>query len=217
MRIRAGLAFLLAIGIGTELHCHRVWRHEVREWVVPWVEQAPKIDGELNEPFWNAISLRSGPFQRDKKPARPYSEARFASGQDHLYLALYAADQDIRLSGPDADVFRVTFTAGDITTHCDFPATGKVRCTHGGLQNQVEFDANVSASVDYDGTPDHPLDDDEEWVVESAIPLASIGIRADSNRFGVEIQRCDQPHPPSPRLCGTFGIPFGHLVLAKAR
>jgi hypothetical protein len=74
-----------------------------------------------------------------------------------------------------------------------------------GPKNSVDFDAHVSAAIDFDGTPDHPSDDDEEWVVEASIPLASLGMSSGITKFGVEISRCDQPHPPSLRLCGSFG------------
>src|ERR1700761_7788229 len=54
-----------------------------------------QLDGELDEPAWNHLAIR-GVFQEDGHKARPYSEVRFLRDETHLFLALYAADEDIR-------------------------------------------------------------------------------------------------------------------------
>src|SRR5262245_7936812 len=88
---------------------------------VPHIDEAatPDLhaDGELDDPIWfHPLLARTGAFLDVRRNgygtgqmARPYSDARMAWGREQLYLALYAADEDIRTAGPNADSFRVTF------------------------------------------------------------------------------------------------------------
>src|ERR1700761_7362357 len=108
------------------------------------------LDGELDEPAWNAVAMRGVFAGSDGAQARPYSEIRILRDETHLFVALYAADEDIRSD----DAFEVI--AGPFHAHL----------TAGGSAAP----ATVRAAVDRDGTLDDAHDFDEEWIVEAAIP-----------------------------------------------
>jgi hypothetical protein len=110
--------------------------------------------------------------------ARPYSEVRAFVRGDAVYVGLYAADEDIRTQ----DSFFVK--VGDLELIVD--ATGHVS------------DPRVRAGVDRDGTLDDARDDDEEWVVELAIPTSLVGTHPE-----LDASRCDvtkQNH----ESCGSY-------------
>jgi hypothetical protein len=69
-------------------------------------------------------------------------------------------------------------------------------------------------AVDRDGTLDDPSDEDEEWVVEAAIPLAALGVTgAPGTRIQIEVSRCDTPRHTTVRRCGAFGGPRDRRTL----
>ena len=145
------------------------------------------LDGELDEPAWNLISIR-GPFTDGSDRARPYSEIRLLRDETHVFLALYAADGDIRSS----DAFDVT--AGPVHAHL----------TAGGTATP----AFVRAAVDRDGTLDNPQDNDEEWVVEAAIPIDELG--PPPVQFAAE--RCDTMASGA-RRCGSWRGAFDPALI----
>ena len=149
------------------------------------------IDGEWNEPDWPKIALRGEFRGSDGQLARPSSEVRFLHDDQDLIVALYAADENIQSS----DAF--DFSVGPLAVHVT--ATGKVTPDVPGLRAKVGFD---------EGTLDHPQDDDEEWVVELAIPLARTGL-ATGTRVPVRAARCDTPKDNVQR-CGSWS---GSLTL----
>jgi hypothetical protein len=56
-----------------------------------------------------------------------------------------------------------------------------------------------------DGTPNMPTDNDEEWLIEMAIPLEALGLKEEpGERIGVAIHRCDTLHSKV-RSCGSWG------------
>lgn len=139
--------------------------------VIPQIAAPVQCDGELDELAWRTPA-RTGPFvAADGTLAAPYSEARFLRDDHSLYLALYAADEDVKAT----DEFVVTFAAGAHRKTFHFAAG-------------AAHSANLA--VDLDGTLDDPRDDDEEWVVEAALPLAALPFRADGS-VDVHVVRCD--------------------------
>ena len=86
---------------------------------------AIKLDGELDEPTWNAVATRGVFLGPDGKLARPYSEIRLLADADKLYVALYAADEDIESS----DAFELQLGALAMTAHAD----GKVSAGSAGI------------------------------------------------------------------------------------
>jgi len=150
--------------------------------VVAATRDAFEIDGELNEPDWNRLGDPQA-FTFEDHEARPYSQIRLLHDADHLYVGLYAADQDIRS-----------------TEHFDL--------TIGSLQLSVDPLGRVTAAIpgvrsgkDADGTIDQPTDEDEEWVIELAIPLGATGLR--DAPAPARASRCDTTKDGVAR-CGTW-------------
>jgi hypothetical protein len=190
-----------------------------------------KPDGELNEPAWNAVAARTGPFvDGSGAEARPYSEGRFLYDADNLYVALYAADNDIRArvtahDGPvwTDDAFALHLTpdlvgpsdaqppAATVSapTYCfDISATGVVTDAKrvAGAKDDIGWESGIKVGVDKDGTVNDSTDEDEEWVVEAVIPLRSMGLDAKpGTRVLVEISRCDTPRNTRDKRCGSWG------------
>lgn len=151
--------------------------------VVPRPSGSIKIDGELDEPSWVASPARTGAF-----PGKPYSDARMLADDTTLYIALYAADEDIET--PD-DAFRLTFDVRG-TKH-EIEVTPKCVVTNA---------PRARAACDTDGTINVPGDEDEEWVVEMALPFADVDI-ARGVPFGLMFERCDKPKR-EPRSCTSW-------------
>ncbi len=146
---------------------------------------------------------------------------------DTLVLGLYAADEDIEAhvtehDGPvwTDDAFLLRFAppgAGSEPFAIDVSATGVIadgRLKKGGTVDPT-WESGARAVVDHDGTINDPTNEDEEWVVEMTIPLASFGARVASMKF--EVARCDTPKQAR-RRCASWGHgasgPVGRLELA---
>lgn len=154
----------------------------VRELRVPKLAGAIELDGETEDVGWKHVAHTGGFLGPDRKPARPHSEARFAWGDGKLWILLYAADENIE-SAADSFHVEVGGQAYDV--------------------NPVGVVASraLATGHDVDGTIDDPTDDDEEWVIEMAVPLA----RAESGaRVPISIHRCDTPKG-SASVCGEWG------------
>jgi hypothetical protein len=156
------------------------------------------IDGHLDEAGWTRRTARTNAFTGARGgPGRPYADARLAWDERTLYVALYAADHDVRASsathdGPlwhAGDEFRLTLVTDDgervleVSPSC--VVTDARRAAGGALD--FAWESGARAACDVDGTVNDSKDDDEEWVVELAIPLASLGggLRA------IGVRRCD--------------------------
>jgi hypothetical protein len=126
------------------------------------------IDGDTDDPAWTSSPgpARTGGFV-DASGARvtPASEARLLWGDGHLYVLLYAADEDVRSRG---DAFGLTFTREG-----ERPATFAYEIAPSGAAP-----GGVHLAREIDGTIDDARDRDEEWVAEMAVPLAPMGIEA---------------------------------------
>ena len=139
------------------------------------------LDGELAEAGWNARAQRGVFLGADGTLARPYSEIRLLADAATLYVGLYAADEDLEPS----DAFELQLGALAVTVHAD----GKVV-------------PQLPSAIDRDGTLGQPKDDDEEWVVELAVPRAQLG--PDPNApLAVSARRCDTPKDGVAR-CGQW-------------
>lgn len=151
---------------------------------VPSVTHPIAIDGEWNEPDWSGRALRGVFLGDDGKLARPSSEIRILHDDRELIVALYAADEDIETR----DRFELRVGAFEAT----IDSTGKL----------VPPIPRVRAVVDFDeGTRDDPRDEDEEWVVELAIPLDLVD---PVDRVApVRAARCDTPKDGVTR-CGAW-------------
>jgi hypothetical protein len=140
------------------------------------------IDGDTDDAAWTATPgpARTGPFVAPSgQRATPASEARLLWGDGHLYVLLYAADEDVRSRG---DFFRLTFTR-----ELDPPRTFVFDVSPSGAPPE-----GVHLAREIDGTLDDARDRDEEWVVEMAVALAPMGIEsARGETFGLGVRRGD--------------------------
>jgi hypothetical protein len=149
------------------------------------------IDGELDEPTWTTGNpARTGAFP----PGKPYSDARMLFDDATLYVALYAADEDIETRTTEHDGPLCDFDVNGTEYRIEVSPKCVVTDGRGGKGGKMDFAWNSGARVacDTDGTINEPKDMDEEWVVEMALPLASIGIERHAS-FGLTIERCDTP------------------------
>ncbi len=184
------------------------------------------LDGRLEEPAWQSAS-RTGPLREPDTDAiaRPYSEARFLHDDDNLYVALYAADEDVRATashdGPlwaaDAFSLRLQPSSGPCFD-LDLAPNGAVtdfREDHG--RRDLSWESGALVSVDVDETLNDDRDIDEEWVIEAAIPWSSLGLAGPPASLGVSVRRCDILRDRS-RRCGQWGAargePAGRLEFA---
>jgi hypothetical protein len=164
--------------------------------VIPQVATQIRCDGELDEHAW-LTPARTGPFvDANGGEAAPYSEARFLRDDNFLYLALYAADEDIR----STDEFVVELGSGRARSTLHFTAGGKLTPAITGAQ----------IGVDRDGSIDDATNDDEEWVVEAAIPFAAVPLARDGSTT-VRITRCDTTKDHVKR-CGSWS---GRVVVRR--
>lgn len=192
------------------------------ELIVPRAAGEITIDGELEDPGWSGPLARAGAFVDREKPAHPYSDARFVYRDGQLFVVLYAADEDIRIgdAGHDdplymSDAFELVFRTPRGELLIDVSPGGVVtdarRTADGGTDFRWESHARVS--VDRDGTVNDRSDQDEEWVVEMAIPLDALGLTGKSGeRVGFTVRRCDHV-PNAGRVCGTWGAAPGEGTL----
>lgn len=149
------------------------------------VARAPiAIDGELHEPDWNTRA-RVAAFTADGREARPYSQIRLLRDAQTLYIGLYAADQDIR-STEDFEL-----AIGTLALSID--PRGRITPPFAGATTAVEVE----------DTLDDPRDEDEEWVIEAAIPIAAVPAGATT----IHARRCDTPKDGIQR-CGAWDGPL---------
>ena len=182
---------------------------------VPRAQGPVRFDGHLDEAAWQHAA-RSGPFKdlRSGALAVPHSEARLMHDGKRLILGLYAADEDIEAhataaDGPvwtdDAFSLRIRKRSGGPTFLIDISAAGIATDARLDADGSVHEDWSSGAEigVDRDGSVNQPQDDDEEWVVECALPLAALGA-APGDVLQIRIARCDTPHGARQR-CAAWG------------
>ena len=185
-----------------------------------------RLNGELDEADW-PTSARTGPFVDARSaPARPFSEAHFLWDEENLYVALYAADDNISATvkahdgavwiddsfslsltpkGTSGPTFLFDISAMGVTTDVVRDVRGK---------KDVSWESGVVLGVERDGTVNDVHDEDEEWVVEAAIPWRSMSIAAAPGvRFAIELGRCDTPRAKgSTRRCGKWATGQGRVL-----
>ena len=173
------------------------------------------LDGDMDDPGWRKATARTNAFvDANGDAAHPYSDARLVWGDGHLYVALYAADEDIRgtQAGADTplwmeDAFQLLFADGTAERSIDVSPLGTVTDALRGGTGPFDYawQSGAHVSRELDGTLNRPDDDDEEWVIEMAIPFESLGLRGErGERMGFRVRRCDTPHDGK-RICASWG------------
>lgn len=199
--------------------------------VVPRVEGAVKIDAELEgKKVWEADVGATGNFKDARGQGMvPYTEAKLRWGNGKLYLMLYAGDLDLegRVRTRDGavdqdDAFRLEFGDGSDTrviwvSLLGTLADARCRPVPGGRVCDAGWNSHARVAVDRDGTLNRIGDNDEEWVVEMAIPLAVLGVTnaRPGTRIAFAVSRCEIGNGRQ-RGCGGWGIgQRGWLTLGR--
>ena len=188
---------------------------------VPRASAPPKLDGEVDD--WRGAHAQTGMFKSVDGQNAPDSEARLVWGDGKLFLLLYAADQDIRASVKthDAplwpeDAFKLSFgQPGEAAAHVIYVSPIGTITDEAVVADRLDssWESHAEVAHDVDGTLNDSHDEDEEWVVEMALPLSSLGLRGEpGERIGFSVRRCDVPKGAG-RRCTAWGEPDGMLVL----
>lgn len=152
--------------------------------------QPIRIDGQLNEPAWAKaypIPLR---FDLKGQPVSPPSAfAKFLWNATHLYVAMVADDRDLRstLKGRDfrlwtEDVlelfikpsessqvyYEFEFSPAQQVFDAYWPKRGYPLDKGAGWNSQLRVQVHVRGSLN------NPLDEDQGWQVEIALPLSDL-------------------------------------------
>jgi hypothetical protein len=158
----------------------------------------------------------------------PYTEAKARWGHDKLYFLLYAGDLDLEgtVKKHDGaldkdDSFRLEFSSGNSVRVIQVSVLGTltdVTCPAEdvGRGCDSKWESHAELAVDRDGTLNKIGDNDEEWVVEMAIPLSSLGLAhaKPGTSIPFSVGRCEIGHDGA-HACGSWGrgSPRGELVL----
>jgi hypothetical protein len=186
------------------------------------------IDAELEgKKVWEGGAGSTLNFKDDAgKGMVPYTEAKVRWGDGKLYFLLYAGDLDLEGSVTEADgpvskddSFRMEIGGPDGTRVIEVSVLGTVAdsmCSGGGAQCDAAWQSHAAVAVDRDGTLNRLGDNDEEWVVEMAVPFASLALpnpRA-GTRIPFAVHRCDVRRD-GPHACGSWGTgpQRGELIL----
>jgi hypothetical protein len=200
---------------------------------VPRVAGPVVIDAELEgKKIWEGDTGTTGNFKDSAGQGMvPYTEAKARWGDGKLYLMLYAGDLDLQgkvraHDGPVErdDAFHLEFGRGDEVRVISVSVLGTVAdalCRPSptdptGRSCDRSWESHARVAVDRDGTLNKIGDNDEEWVIEMAVPLAALGF-ADAHagtRIPFSIHRCEIGHGSSRGCGGWGGEPLGELALA---
>ena len=197
---------------------------------VPRVVGPVKIDAELEgKKIWEADTGVTPNFKDAAGHGMvPFTQAKARWGDGQLYLMLYAGDLDLQgrvreHDGPVErdDAFHLEFGAGDEVRVISVSVLGTVadslcRRSATGRTCDRGWDSHARVAVDSDGTLNKVGDNDEEWVIEMAIPLASLGVKDahPGTKIPFSVRRCEVGHGQN-HGCGGWGDrPRGELALA---
>jgi hypothetical protein len=164
--------------------------------VVPRLQAAPTIDGELNEPVWRRAAVLS-PFRLNdgSRVGREPTEVRIWYDDAALYLGWTCTDSDVQATFTARDsrfweeeVAEFFVTAGELGRYFELQWNPL-----GGVFDAIitnELDARgvsrkftgewgytargMKSAVTLRGTAGNPADRDERWQVEARIPFADL-------------------------------------------
>jgi hypothetical protein len=203
----------------------------------PYASEPIAIDAEEGKTVWQSEAGSTGNLKDARgKGMVPYTEVKARWRADTLYLLLYAGDLDLEgtITEPDGpvsqdDSFHIELGAKDGTYVIEVSVLGTIAdaACRGVPKPPVEltspacdmkWNSHAKVAVDKDGTLNRIGDNDEEWVVEMAVPLDALGLRdaRAGTRVPFVVRRCDIRHPPAPRVCGSWGMreERGELIFA---
>ncbi len=211
-----------------------------RVYTVYKTKQPITIDGKLDENVW--IQTRPAePFRNvsGSREVTPKTELRMIYDDENLYVSFVCMDEDIwttykRRDDPlykqevveiyvDADgngktYYELQISPRNMVFDAYFPEVRK--------DMNLAYDAKMKTAVTVDGTLDNRKDKDKRWIVEAAIPFASIADARNKppkarEEWKMNFYRMERPKKGglaasmwSPTLVGDFHTPsrFGTVV-----
>jgi hypothetical protein len=190
---------------GEAAHPRNMHGGESETLVVPRAATGLVLAPSDKDDGWRDTGVTTGYLRRsDGHLAVPLSEARLVYTREYLYIALIAADDDIRTTGTArGDYFRLVFDDGRHPVVLEVTPDGALA------------GSGARAAAQLLGTANDPRDRDREWAVEIMIPLTDLHLRGEpGERVGFSVTRCNAPE----LACEGFGDmsddgPTGRLVL----
>jgi hypothetical protein len=200
---------------------------------VPHATVPIPIDAEIEgKKVWEPEAGRTGNFtDTGGKGMVPYTEVKLRWGDGKLYFLMYAGDLDLEGSvrEPDGpvvqdDSFHVEIGDHDTVRVVEVSVLGTVTdawCYDGrGATKDSATPVDVTArscdrgwqshaqvAVDTDGTLNRVGDNDEEWVVEMALPFEALRLSGagPGTRIPLAIRRCEVG-ARGRGACGSWGM-----------
>jgi len=194
--IRVGY-YLLMVGLGISVWAKSQDR-SARTLIVPVVEQAPVLDGKLDDPCWQkAVVARDFTYSRIGAPASQKTEVYICQDARHLHIAFHCLDDrpdgiaayqrhrdgpmeqddyvEVWLDTTNRRIGFSTFQVNPLGTQRDQ--------MEGGTATKVEWkgDWRAAASITADG-----------WVSEISIPYSILKYSQGTDSFGVNFRRHHQ-------------------------
>ena len=206
---------------------------------VPHASEPIRIDAEMDgKKVWeSAAGSTMNLKDRAGKGMVPYTEVKARWGGGKLYFLLYAGDLDLegnvtQADGPVSkdDSFHLELgSRGGPLRVVDVSVLGTVAdaiCSpseNPSVPTDVDsrrcdrtWQSHSAVAVDRDGTLNRLGDNDEEWVVEMALPLSALGIpdAGPGSRISFAVRRCEVG-AGGPGACGSWGMGAerGELIL----
>lgn len=152
---------------------------------------------------WQAAAQTGGFLASDGRIAQPFTLALLQADDRALFLALYAADEDLAVGPPPhatatADQFSVTVfrpAAGPPVARWQVYASATSHAVR--LPDGAPWTEAAGLSVELDGSlDDGSSGDDEEWAAFAALPWSQLGGRPTAGEsIGLEIVRHDAGRP----------------------
>jgi hypothetical protein len=193
-------------------------RHPGLELHVPHASAPIPIDAEIEgKKVWEAeAGTTRNLTDRDGKGMVPYTEAKLRWGSGNLYFLLYAGDLDlegadafhIEIGGPGGvRVVEVTVLGAVTSASCGASQDPAAPVAIGGGTCDRSWQSRAVVAVDRDGTVGRVGDNDEEWVVEMALPLDALGLAnaGPGTRVPFAVRRCEMASD-GPKACGSWGM-----------
>ena len=226
--IFAGVACKRASG-GSLAPAHAAPAPAALELRVPRTAAPVKVDAELEgKKLWEADTGTTRNFVDSAgRGMVPYTEAKARWGDGKLYLMLYAGDLDLEGTVREADgdverddAFHIELGGADDQRVVSVSVLGTIadaRCRGTGTARTCDrgWQSRAEVAVDRDGTLNKLGDNDEEWVVEMALPFAALGVSNPEAgvRLPFSIRRCEVARAGK-RACGGWGAAApGQLIL----
>jgi hypothetical protein len=195
---------------------------------VPRATAPIAIDAEIEgKKVWEGEAGSTLNFKDDAgKGMVPYTEAKVRWGDGKLYFLLYAGDLDLEGTVKEADgpvskddSFRLEIGPPDATRVIEVSVLGTVAdslCPAAGRPCDTTWQSHAVVAVDRDGTLNQLGDNDEEWVVEMAVPFDALAVPnpRPGTRIPIALHRCDVGRD-GPHACGGWGTgsQSGELIL----